>query len=287
MARHAGKVGPPFRPFSDIALPMIHQLTDPQTSMSASPADVAAADIAPQSATPRFTSSFYLWHLLPLVFLLAALVVMMNGVDQHVADVLFRWEGMHWALRDNPFTSHVVHRLGKRFSTVLWLAFAIALVVSWRNPRRRAWRRPLAYVLLAVAISTIVVTMIKSLTHMDCPWDLLRYGGDRAFVGLFEPRPPGMAEATACFPAGHASGGYAWLALYFFLGTVKPRWRWAGLAFGLGLGLLFGISQQLRGAHFVSHDIATLMCCWFVALSLHWWMLRDRPMPAAAPAASS
>ncbi|HAI94781.1 MAG TPA: hypothetical protein DCM36_08800 [Xanthomonadaceae bacterium] len=256
--------------------------------MSASLAGGAAADMAPRPAALRFTPSFYLWHLLPLALLLFALVVAMNGLDQWLADAVFRWEGMQWALRDSPLTRHVIHQLGKRFSTLLWLGFAIALALTWRKPDWRPLRRPLAYVLLAVAISTITVTVIKSLTHMDCPWDLVRYGGGKPFIGLFEARPAGMGKATACFPAGHASGGYAWLSLYFFLCSIKPRWRWAGLAFGLGLGLLFGISQQLRGAHFVSHDIATLMCCWFVALSLHWWMLRDRaalpgthPLPAA------
>jgi hypothetical protein len=77
-------------------------------------------------------------------------------------------------------------------------------------------------VLLAVLISTITVTVIKSLTHMDCPWDLVRYGGGKPFIGLFQARPVGMGKATACFPAGHASGGYAWLSLYFFLCSRLP-----------------------------------------------------------------
>lgn len=54
---------------------------------------------------------------------------------------------------------------------------------------------------------------------MECPWDLTRYGGDLPFVGLLERRPADMPD-TACFPAGHASAGYAWLALYFFLAAI-------------------------------------------------------------------
>ena len=162
--------------------------------MSASLAGGAAADIAPRPATLRFTPSFYLWHLLPLAFLLFALVVAMNGIDQWLADAVFRWEGMQWALRDNPLTRHVIHQLGKRFSTLLWLGFAIALALTWRKPDWRPLRRPLAYVLLAVLISTITVTVIKSLTHMDCPWDLVRYGGGKPFIGLFQARPAGMGK---------------------------------------------------------------------------------------------
>jgi len=32
---------------------------------------------------------------------------------------------------------------------------------------------------------------------------------------------------------------------------------------------VFGVSQQLRGAHFASHDVWTLTICWIVALLLH------------------
>ena len=89
--------------------------------------------------------------------------------------------------------------------------------------------------------------------------------------------PPGR-----CFPAGHASAGYAWLALFFFFTAVKPACRRWGLAIGIGLGLLFGIAQQLRGAHFLSHDVFTAMICWSIALGLHLLMLRPRGAGGAA-----
>ena len=40
-------------------------------------------------------------------------------------------------------------------------------------------------------------------------------------------------ERGRCFPAGHASAGYAWVALYFFFLAAAPRWRWLGLSTGL------------------------------------------------------
>jgi membrane-associated PAP2 superfamily phosphatase len=86
--------------------------------------------------------------------------------------------------------------------------------------------------------------------------------------------------SAQCFPAGHASGGYAWLALYFFLLAVKPQWRGWGLAVGLGAGLVFGISQQLRGAHFISHDLAAIAICWTCAVVLHRVFWRPESLPS-------
>jgi membrane-associated PAP2 superfamily phosphatase len=54
------------------------------------------------------------------------------------------------------------------------------------------------------------------------------------------------------------------------------------LSVGLGLGLLFGFAQQLRGAHFLSHDLWTLGIAWSAALTLY---LAMAPLKHAAPAA--
>ena len=64
--------------------------------------------------------------------------------------------------------------------------------------------------------------------------------------------------------------------LYFMLLVVRPAWRWHGLAIGVALGLLFGVDQQLRGAHFMSHDVVAATICWTVALGLYTVMLRPR-----------
>jgi len=41
------------------------------------------------------------------------------------------------------------------------------------------------------------------------------------------------------------------------------------LLFGMALGLIYGIAQQLRGAHFLSHDLSTLAVCWFVPMLIY------------------
>ena len=137
-----------------------------------------------------------------------------------------------------------------------------------RKPQSRSWRRPLAALALSVLLSTVLVASLKALSSVDCPWDLVRYGGDRVYVDIFSALLAGTPH-RGCFPAGHASAGYAWLALFFFFQTVRPAWRWRGLTAGLMLGMVFGLSQQLRGAHFLSHDLWTSALCWLVAVAVH------------------
>lgn len=68
-----------------------------------------------------------------------------------------------------------------------------------------------------------------------------------------------------CFPAGHATTGFAFVGGFFALRHARPRlarvWLWSALTFGMVLG----IGQQLRGAHFMSHTLWTGWLCWMTA----------------------
>jgi len=60
--------------------------------------------------------------------------------------------------------------------------------------------------------------------------------------------------------------------LYFFFLNAGPHLRWRGLAIGIAAGVVFGIAQQLRGAHFLSHDLWTAAICWTTAVGLYLWL---------------
>ncbi|CAD1789215.1 phosphatase PAP2 family protein [Xanthomonas arboricola pv. juglandis] len=212
----------------------------------------------------------HLWLPLAGVLVLSALLMSAGG-DQWIADALYRLEGGHWLLKDHWFTSGVIHRVGKWLSTAAAVSVLVLALVAWCRPRLRVLRWPLTYLATSIALSTSLVSLLKSWTAMDCPWDLSRYGGTQPMIGLFESRH-GIA-ASGCFPAGHASAGYAWVALYFCALALRPAWRVPALWLGIAAGLLFGIAQQLRGAHFLSHDLWSLAVCWGTALALYWGML--------------
>ena len=215
-------------------------------------------------------SNFLLTHgWLPLaVFATLAGALYFLGGDAWWADRLYALEGHRWAFRSAFVTEQLIHKAGRDASVVAWICVVAAWIVARTRPQLAHLRKPLAYLAWSVLLATTLVAWFKSWSNMDCPWDLLRYGGQRPYVELLHLRPIGLSRG-ACFPAGHASAGYAWMALYFFFLMAHPRWRWWGLAAGAGAGLLFGSSQQLRGAHFLSHDLWSAMICWATALALH------------------
>ena len=236
-------------------------------------------------ARQPFDARLHGLHASALLLLLFTAWTAVHG-DLWLADRLYAMEGHAWSLRHTWLTQHVIHQFGREASIAAWLIVLAAWLVARFRRSAQHLRRPLLYLLVAVAMSTLLVSWTKSWSNVDCPWDLARYGGTRVYFGLFDAKSAGLARGM-CFPAGHASGGYAWVSLFFFFGMVRPRLRWWGLAIGLGAGLLFGISQQLRGAHFLSHDLAAVTICWTTAVLAYQLLAARATLPSPTPTASA
>ncbi|BDM65073.1 hypothetical protein NFHSH190041_25250 [Shewanella sp. NFH-SH190041] len=206
-----------------------------------------------------------------LVFFVVMGAIELFRLDIWLADNLFRWEGGAaggWPLRHGFMEQIVLHDWGHKLVVVMALVLLFATVSAWKWRKLRPYRHGLLYLLLSFLLTVIVVGILKKYTHVNCPWDLLRYGGDQPYVPTFSALPD-YVHPGRCFPGGHATGGYGWIGLYFFAKMYFPRWRWAGLAFALVMGAVFDWDQQLRGAHFLSHGLWTLAISWAIAALLY------------------
>lgn len=225
------------------------------------------ADLAAPSSW-RPDTRFWLIHLaLPLAAAVTALALLeQTSADLWLADRWFALEGSAWAWRDHWLTYDVIHHHGKQMVIALGLLLLALIALSFRLAGLRQWRLPLTYLLAAMALLPAVIAWFKRISPVPCPWDLARYGGDAGYLRTFE-HSFGFTDAGHCFPAGHASGGFALLALYFaaYLYARRPA---LFLLPGLLVGSVFALGQQARGAHFLSHDLWTLSWCWFGALGL-------------------
>lgn len=216
----------------------------------------------------------YVPWLLLMAYGLVIYLLDAKGGDLWLAKVFYQWQGNQWLLRDHWLTEQILHK-GARVVNYLMLLTVLALtVLMWRTHGRQSYQSR-AYFALFVSLLTsfILIALLKSLTNKACPWNLQLFGGIEPYYHLLQSRPASLPPSQ-CFPAGHASVGYAWVALFYFFSQVKPHLRWFGLGTGLITGLILGLNQQLRGAHFLSHDVTTLFLCWLVATS--WFRLLYR-----------
>lgn len=206
------------------------------------------------------------------------------GVDFWLASFWYQLQGGRWALQQHWLTEGGLHqgaRTLNQWLVGLLLAYyglrsmqhvyprcRVLRKIAQRWPAAQPWsaaeRQAYGRLIGSLALSLAGVALVKQSVAMDCPWDLVTFGGHQPFTGLFSPWPADRAP-NACFPAGHASNGYAWFGLYFFLRARQSTVARPALWLVVLVALVLGLAQQLRGAHFLSHDIATAAWCWTVA----------------------
>lgn len=205
--------------------------------------------------------------LLPGVLLLAtALVLTALDIDRLLAQAWFFRDGGWIGVTGDWWARGILHSGGRWVVRVVALVALLVWVLPLRTPAA-AWRREAGVVFRGMVVATLVVGLLKQWTNVDCPWDLAQFGGDRPYLSLFEARPAHLPHA-ACFPGAHSSSGFALLALFFALRERAPRAaRRAALA-GWLAGAAFALGQEARGAHFLSHDLASAGIVWCVLVLL-------------------
>lgn len=195
------------------------------------------------------------------VYLALMLLLDIGGIDIWLASRFYAAEGYQWALRDHWLTENILHKGARKLNYI----FAVAVLVTtmhylWLNKTKPALTKAYLALTLSLISSFALVAYFKAITNIACPWSLALFGGTEPYIHLLQPRPSYLSYSQ-CFPAGHASVGYAWVALYYFFRYSRPEYRFIGLTAGLVGGLVLGVTQQLRGAHFMSHDITTFFIC--------------------------
>lgn len=227
--------------------------------------------MTPSLRSPRF----WLYHaLLPVLLLGMAITLLeLTGLDLLLSDPFFDPARGGWYLKQNWWTEQLIHRDGRALIAAIGAGSLLGWIGSFRSDALRPWRRAALYLTLCIALGTGLVAVGKAAINRHAPWDYQRYGGAIPYVGLFVPPEPGY-PAGHDFPAGHASGGFALMGSYFIFYRSNRRRAWAGLAAGLLLGSIFGVGQQLRGAHFASHNLWTILVCWSTALLLYAGVFR-------------
>jgi len=207
-----------------------------------------------------------------LVFLILLTWIELNNIDLIVSQNFYDSQLKQWTYKDNWVTSTLLHSYAGKFTKILIGIMFIALLGTRFKKDFYRYTVPVAFLFFTSAIGPCIIIFLKNKTHIYCPWDLILFGGTQPYIQLFDPITDSL-KIGHCFPAAHASGGFTFMSFYFFFILVQPRYKYYGLSFGLLLGLIYGFDQQIRGAHFLSHDLFAISICWFSSFLLFFILL--------------
>lgn len=216
---------------------------------------------------------------LPLGLIALLLAVEPTRLDFALTD-LFYQPGIGFVGRHSHFLEDFLHDRAKQGVILIGVLAIAGLLASWLYRPWAAWRRPLGYLVLAMALSTTIVNPVKTLTGVHCPWDLTRYGGAETYTPLLAERAPVADQPGRCWPGGHASSGFTLFALYFVLRDRRPRLARSALLCALTLGTVFSVGRIMQGAHFLSHNLWTALFDWLICLGCYRLILYRPALPA-------
>lgn len=174
----------------------------------------------------------------------------------------------------------VLHDGARRLAVAVLGAVILSALWPW-GPLRRLSGRQRFEAIGGTLLALLVVNLIKNHSLTSCPWDLNAYGGVARYVSHWAwfaaDGGPGR-----CFPGGHASAAFAFLALAWpWFNADRRQDRAIGrhvLAWVIPVGVLFGAVQTVRGAHYPSHTLWTAWICWAVTWGWHRF-LTSGPFP--------
>lgn len=182
-----------------------------------------------------------------------------TDLDLAVQDRLFDAPTASWLWDKQEPIARLFFYTGPKLALIFLAAVCLLMLLAsnhWEFARKR--RQGLAVLLISLIIIPATAGFLKTATNVACPARSDRYGGNVPTVSLFERYPTDTrpADRQRCFPAGHASGGFALFALVFLFEGRAARKGAVGLA--LAVGGAMAAYKMAIGDHFLSHTLVTM-----------------------------
>ena len=209
-------------------------------------------------------------------WLLILLAARYTTLDHTLTAVFYNAQAAGFPLRYSVFWNTVMHSGFKYLSILIWLTLFLVWLLPARWALSPTLRSVVGFTLLVAPLSALAVSLLRSLSAHSCPWELAIYGGDADYFRFLDALPANAGPGR-CAPSGHASSGFVWIAGYIAARRSSPAAARLALALTLCLGVLAGLTQVVRGAHFVSHVLLTAWVCYAVAWASErgrhflWW----------------
>lgn len=211
-------------------------------------------------------------ELLITLFLLLGVILLFafTNLDIFIQEFFYNAETKEWFLdKDEPLLKFIFYDGIKKLLILFAAGIFFALIFFRKNKTVLEYKKGMIIILLSSIIVPLSVGSLKAVTNMPCPKNIQHFNGKYPDVNLFECYPDEFKEENPdckikCWPAGHASGGFALLSLFFLFKSQKNQKR--AVIIALLVGFSMGTYKLLIGDHFFSHTIITMLIAWLIIL---------------------
>jgi len=209
-------------------------------------------------------------HIFIVFILLVSAIVFfgISDIDLFLEDYLYNFQTKEFIVDFDTQPYRFIFYDGiKKLLIIFAVSLLLGLIIFWKTSFLKPYKKGVFIILLSAIFIPAVVGFLKDTTNMPCPEDELRYGGDYIRTAVWECYPENFElknDRIKCWPAGHASGGFALMSLYFLF--RKNKNKYLALSFGIFIGWSMGLYKMATGDHFFSHTLITMLLSWFIII---------------------
>lgn len=203
------------------------------------------------------------------ILILSIVFFELTTINILVQDTMFDYETHQWILDAQLQPYKFIFYDGIKTVLILFASSLLIALIFFRNKKTiKEYKKGMIVVILSAIIIPLVIGSLKKCTNMPCPKNEIHYGGIYPSTKVWESYPESFTQLNTikCWPAGHASGGFALLSLFFLFKTRKNKT--IALIGALGIGWSMGIYKMLIGDHFLGHTVITMIIAWLIVLLL-------------------
>jgi membrane-associated PAP2 superfamily phosphatase len=224
-----------------------------------------------------YTRKRLLIAVISLIF--AWLLFQITDIDTIVQDLFFNKQTKSWLIdKHDSDLKLAFYQTPKRIIAVIGILCLIFLGYLYtpqgkKKHPSKALRNSLLLFVASLMFVPLIVAGSKQFTNNYCPDQGEHYNGSYPYVKLLESYPDNFSppKKGKCFPAGHATGGFALLCLYFIF---NKKYKKLALISALAIGWTMGVYQMMKGAHYLSDTISSMILSYIVILVLNSLIIR-------------
>lgn len=203
--------------------------------------------------------------ILLLVFVMA--FFQLTDSDIYIQSFFYNFESKTWLIDKNePILKFLFYDGLKNLLLLFGLLIFLSLIFLRKKSLVQEYKKGLIIVLLSAIFVPFMIGSLKAISNTPCPCNIVYFNGTYPDIKVFDSYPKDFIQTSKakCWPAGHASGGFALMALFFLF--KNPINQKLALGAALIVGWSMGTYKMLLGDHFLSHTIITMLMAWLIIL---------------------
>lgn len=197
-----------------------------------------------------------------------------SELDLKFQSLFFNFETKEWLVSSNEtFVKFIFYRFPKYCIVTYGICLIFWLTKLSIYKQNIQLQKKLFFLIITLILTPLTVSIFKHYSPIICPIHIIEFGGSKTHISPLDLFKDGVffGNDGRCFPAGHASGGFSLIALYFVMKDKSSKFY--ALLGSLALGCVMGLFQMAKGVHYLSDTITSLAIAYIVCITMERYIL--------------